>query len=73
MKPIDRTPALPAALERPLEGFLDELRTGRRLSPRTVDAYARDLDDHARFARGRGLNDWEAATTTLVDGYLASL
>jgi integrase/recombinase XerD len=73
MKPIDRTPALPAALERPLEGFLDELRTGRRLSPRTVDAYARDLDDYARFARGRGLNDWEAVTTTLVDGYLASL
>jgi integrase/recombinase XerD len=73
MKTVDRPPALPAPLERPLEAFLDELRTGRRLSPRTVDAYARDLDDYASFARGQGLRDWDSATTTLVDGYLASL
>jgi integrase/recombinase XerD len=73
MKAVERTTVLPASLERPLEGFLDELRTGRRLSPRTVDAYARDLDDYAQFARARGVDDWGAATATLVDGYLASL
>jgi len=73
MRPLARTAPLPAALERPLETFLDELRTGRRLSPRTVDAYARDLDDYARFARECALTDWDAVTATLIDGYLASL
>jgi integrase/recombinase XerD len=73
MRPLVRKTPLPASLERPLEAFLDELRTGRRLSPRTVDAYARDLDDYARFARERGLTDWDAVTATLIDGYLASL
>jgi integrase/recombinase XerD len=73
VKGRERIQPLPASLERPLEAFLDELRSGRRLSPRTIDAYARDLDDYAHFARGRGLEDWDAATATLVDGYLAAL
>jgi integrase/recombinase XerD len=62
-----------AALERPLEGFLDELRTGRRASPRTVDAYARDLADYRAFAQAHGLKLWKDATATLVDGYFAAL
>ena len=73
MKAALRPVAIPAALEAPLEAFLDELRTGRRLSPRTVDAYSRDLADYARFASRQGLAGWDEATATLVDGYLASL
>jgi len=65
--------SLPGALEQPLEAFLDELRTGRRLSPRTLDAYARDLRDYAGFARAQGVRGWEEATGTLVDAYFATL
>jgi len=61
------------ALERPLEGFLDELRTGRRLSPHTVDAYARDLGDYLAFARSHRLHGWSEAGPIFVDGYFASL
>src|SRR5256885_932121 len=70
-----RAPAatLAPSLEGPLEAFLDELRTGRRLSPRTLDAYAHDLRDYAGFAVRRGVADWEGATPTLVDAYFSSL
>jgi site-specific recombinase XerC len=63
----------PAALRGPLDAFLDELRTGRRLSPRTVDAYARDLADYLAFAVRHALRDWQEATPTFVDGYFATL
>ena len=61
------------ALDRPLEAFLDELRTGRRLSPHTLDAYARDLADYRRFALSHTVAGWHQATLTLIDGYFASL
>ena len=61
------------ALEPEVEAFLDELRTGRRLSPNTLDAYARDLADYLAFARRHGVGDWSEASTALVDGYFASL
>src|SRR5262249_26919873 len=73
MTATPRPAAIPGALESPLDAFLDELRTGRRLSPRTVDAYGRDLADYARFASRQGLGRWDDVTGTLVDGYLASL
>jgi integrase/recombinase XerD len=57
----------------PVDGWLDELRRGRRLSPRTVDAYGRDLADYLAFARTHRLAGWGEATLTFVDGYLASL
>jgi len=66
-------PRLPESLDRPLEAFLDELRTGRRLSPRTLDAYARDLRDYAEFALAHGLRQWSDATPTLLGGYFAIL
>jgi integrase/recombinase XerD len=56
-----------------IEAWLDELQKGRRLSPRTVDAYRRDLMDYVAFARVHGLARWEEATVTFVDGYFASL
>ncbi len=68
-----RTPAPHPALDRPIEAFLEELRTGRRLSPRTVDAYSRDLADYRRFAERHRLRDWHEAGTTFLDGYFAGL
>jgi integrase/recombinase XerD len=61
------------ALAPAIDGWLDELRRGRRLSPRTVDAYARDLADYAGFAAHHTLRAWDEATTTFVDGYFATL
>jgi len=61
------------ALEAPVEAYLDELRTGRRLSPHTLDAYARDLADYAGFARRHRLAGWGEASATFVDGYFAGL
>ena len=60
-------------LDGPADAFLDQLRTARRLSPHTLDAYARDLRDYAGFASRHGLADWSGASATLVDGYLVSL
>ncbi len=57
----------------PIDGWLDELRRGRRLSPRTVDAYSRDLSDYTAFASHHRLKGWDEATLTFVDGYFASL
>jgi integrase/recombinase XerD len=62
-----------AVLRGPIEAFLDELRTGRRLSPRTVDAYARDLSDYLAFAGRYALQGWQEATPAFVDGYFAGL
>jgi integrase/recombinase XerD len=65
---------LPAAkLTAAIDGWLDELRRGRRLSPRTVDAYSRDLGDYSAFAGHHKLHDWDEATSTFVDGYFATL
>jgi len=68
-----RTPAPNPALDRPIEAFLEDLRTGRRLSPRTVDAYSRDLADYRGFAERHRLRDWHEAGTTFLDGYFAGL
>ncbi len=65
--------AIPAALAPAIEGWLDELRRARRLSPRTLDAYQRDLKHYSLFAGGHRLGSWREATTTFVDGYFASL
>lgn len=65
--------AAAGTLELGVEAFLDELRTGRRLSPNTLDAYARDLTDYVAFARRHGVGNWSDASVALVDGYFASL
>ena len=76
--PRDRTGTatrrkLADSLRLPIEAFLDELRTGRRLSERTLDAYARDLADYSAFAADHSLAKWDEVTATFVDGYFASL
>ena len=62
-----------AGLGRAVEAYLEELRTGRRLSPHTLDAYSRDLADYTAFARRHRLESWSDASPTLVDAYFASL
>ncbi len=62
-----------AALEHEVEGFLDELRTGRRLAARTVDAYGCDLADYLAFARVHRLSQWREASATFADAYFATL
>lgn len=70
----DRRPEeAPTTLTPAVDGWLDELRRGRRLSPRTLDAYQRDLQDYISFARRHHLLAWREATTTFVDGYFAHL
>lgn len=61
------------ALDGPIEAFLDELRTGRRLSANTLDAYQRDLADYRSFARLHRLASWSEATATFADAYFALL
>ncbi len=81
MSPRDATQGAPARaaaarvppLEGPLEAFLDELRTGRRLSANTLDAYARDLADYRAFALAHRLAGWHEASHTFVDAYFAAL
>ncbi len=69
--PAARAPA--PALVRPVEAYLDELRTGRRLAANTLDAYGRDLADYTGFAARHRLADWGEATPVFVDGYFAWL
>ena len=68
-----RTADVVPGLDGPLDGFLDELRAGRRLSDHTVNAYARDLGDYRAFALRHRLRDWGEAGATFVDAYFALL
>jgi integrase/recombinase XerD len=61
------------ALDRPIEAFLDRLRTARRLSDNTLEAYARDLADYRAFAIRHRLTAWSEATAIFADGYFARL
>ena len=60
-------------LVRETEAYLEELRAGRRSSPHTLDAYARDLADYLAFAARHGVAAWDDATPAFVDGYFAWL
>jgi len=62
------SPLLPA-----IEGWLEVLRKGRRLSENTLDAYRRDALDYAVFAAAHGVGEWSSLTRTVLDAYLASL
>ena len=69
-----RTAVKPSsALVPAVDGWLDELRRARRLSPRTLDAYQRDLGDYTAFAVKHQLSAWREASATFVDGYFAHL
>ena len=71
--PSPKGEALQRQMATAIDAWLDELRRGRRLSPRTVDAYAQDLSDYSAFAGHHRLRSWNEATPTFVDGYFATL
>jgi integrase/recombinase XerC len=56
-----------------LERFHGHLRDERRLSPRTCEAYLRDLRGLAAFCREQGLADWAALDAPRVRAYAAWL
>lgn len=55
--PVDAAevpPPLPADSVAAIEAYLEHLRLVRRMSPNTIEAYARDLTALGRFAAGKG-------------------
>ncbi len=54
-----------------LARFSSHLQEERGLSPRTRDAYARDLADLARFRAERGLGGWESLDDEHLRGFAA--
>jgi len=55
-----------------LSTFLDYLRYERRLSPRTIDAYQRDLHDFQQWQETQHGASWEALTQHHVRSYAAA-
>jgi integrase/recombinase XerD len=54
--------------------FLTYLQRVRRVSPKTIEAYAADLRQFARYLRGLGREAYPAdVTPQVVDGYVADL
>ncbi len=61
-------------LERQVSGFCDYLRNERRLAPRTVQTYSRDLEALCRFVDDRRLpDDASRLTVVALRGFLASV
>jgi len=60
--PVTQAPTPPDAVESaPVQHFLEQLRTQRRVSPHTVVAYRRDLQQLEKLAAGRTLTALEAS------------
>ena len=64
--------AEPGALQQVLDAFLAHLRHERRLSPRTVEGYGRDLTVLAAWLRDAGVGDWAAVTEHHVRGFVGA-
>lgn len=56
---------------RPIDVFLAHLREERRLSPRTLDGYRRDLYAFARYIRQSSVKDWDDINSQDVRGFVA--
>ncbi len=54
-----------------VEQFLDHLHVERRLSPRTTEAYRRDLDNFCQWAMGQNITAWSALTQQQVRHFIA--
>ena len=61
--------APPTAMTQALDGYLDTLRLVRRLSPRTLEAYASDLRHYAQHLAAEGRRRWEKVTVDDIAGY----
>ncbi len=60
-----------APLQAELEDFLSRLAVERRLSPHTLSAYRRDLEDLAAWMRDQGLSAWTQLRQEALRGYVA--
>ncbi len=60
-------------LEGLVEAYLNHLRVERALSPRTLEAYGRDLNKLLGFAEKAGISDAAAFDLGAVSGWLGSL
>jgi integrase/recombinase XerD len=56
-----------------VEAYLNHLRVERALSPRTLEAYGRDLNKLLGFAEEAGINRAEAIDLGMVSGWLSRL
>ncbi|HZX43288.1 MAG TPA: tyrosine-type recombinase/integrase, partial [Myxococcaceae bacterium] len=65
--------ASPSPLEPYLDAFVAYLRAERGLSPRTVEAYARDLVDYLAWLRPAGVRGPGAVRQEHVRGHMATL
>ncbi|MEH6689464.1 MAG: tyrosine recombinase XerC [Halopseudomonas sabulinigri] len=73
MKPTPETagaPAAPAA-DKDIDDFLRHLRTERQLSPRTLEAYAHDLQQLLQFNRERQLSSWDQLNNAQLRHHIA--
>lgn len=73
MKPISDTAGACAApaIDSDIDAFLHHLRTERQLSPRTLEAYAHDLQQLLLFSRERQLSGWRQVTGAQLRHYVA--
>jgi len=67
------TAALPPGLEAYREDYVGHLRFERRLSERTIEAYAGDLGDYLEHLAAAGSRDLEGVGRERVETYLATL
>ena len=58
--------------QEPIERFLKHLRIERRLSPRTLEAYRRDLDDFSKWAISQPIHAWSEVSDHIVRSYAAT-
>lgn len=72
MRPRESGVALPPALDHAREDFLSHLRYERRLSDRTVDAYADDIARYLSFLEKARRADPAEARRSDVEGFLAA-
>ncbi len=61
------------SLEGLVEAYLNHLRVERALSPRTLEAYGRDLDKLLAFAEESGIDRAEAIDLGTISGWLSRL
>lgn len=63
--------AAPGPLQAQIEAFLASLAVERRMSPHTLSAYRRDLEDLAAWMRDQGIGDWQRLRQDALRGYVA--
>ena len=55
-----------------LDAFFDYLHYERRLSPRTLTGYRRDLSEFVDWLRGHAIDDWARVDSQHIRSYAAT-